>query len=94
MTTIGNWNSTWKDLGVADSDEALYTELVERYSDRARSYHTLQHLEECFARLDEARSAAERVLRGYEGLRGGSVADRLEARGLGDPMHRHCGVSQ
>lgn len=61
MTTIGNWNSTWKDLGVADSDEALYTELVERYSDRARSYHTLQHLEECFARLDEARSAAEQI---------------------------------
>ena len=33
----------------------------------------------------QARSAGERVLRGHEGLRGGSVADRrLEARGLGD----------
>jgi hypothetical protein len=32
----------------------------------------------------QARSAGERVLCGHEGLRGGSVADRLEARGLGD----------
>jgi predicted metal-dependent HD superfamily phosphohydrolase len=40
-------------------DEALYQDLVARYREPHRRYHTLQHLEECFARFDEVRAVAE-----------------------------------
>jgi len=40
-------------------DDALYQELVARYREPHRRYHTLQHLEECFARFEELRAAAE-----------------------------------
>ena len=59
--TIERWRATWRGLGLVTSDDELYAELVTRYSDRARRYHTLQHLDECFTRLDEARAAAERI---------------------------------
>jgi predicted metal-dependent HD superfamily phosphohydrolase len=35
------------------ADRSLYDALVARYSEPHRHYHTLQHLEECFAALDE-----------------------------------------
>ena len=59
--TIERWGETWRGLGVGQGDDGLYADLVARYSDRARRYHTLHHLDECFARLDEARNVAERV---------------------------------
>jgi predicted metal-dependent HD superfamily phosphohydrolase len=34
-------------------DRSLYDALVARYSEPQRRYHTLQHLEECFAAYDE-----------------------------------------
>jgi predicted metal-dependent HD superfamily phosphohydrolase len=40
-------------------DEALFRDLVARYREPHRRYHTLQHLEECFARFDELRPLAE-----------------------------------
>lgn len=40
-------------------DEALYHDLVARYREPHRRYHTLQHLEECFARFDELAALAE-----------------------------------
>jgi predicted metal-dependent HD superfamily phosphohydrolase len=40
-------------------DEALFRDLVARYREPHRRYHTLQHLEECFARFDELRALAE-----------------------------------
>jgi predicted metal-dependent HD superfamily phosphohydrolase len=39
-------------------DEALFSDLVVRYREPHRRYHTLQHLEECFARFDEIRALA------------------------------------
>jgi predicted metal-dependent HD superfamily phosphohydrolase len=47
------WAATWTALGVPAPDTRLYEQLVERYSDRSRHYHTLRHLSECIARLDE-----------------------------------------
>ena len=35
------------------ADRALYEKLIASYSEPHRHYHTLQHLEECFARFDE-----------------------------------------
>ncbi len=40
-------------------DRSLYDALVARYSEPHRRYHTLQHLEECFAALDEIADLAE-----------------------------------
>jgi predicted metal-dependent HD superfamily phosphohydrolase len=53
------WMATWKGLGV-ETPDGLYEELMARYSEAQRHYHTLQHLDECFARLDESRQLAER----------------------------------
>ena len=37
----------------------MHEELIARYSEPHRRYHTLQHLEECFARFDEIRDLAQ-----------------------------------
>ena len=40
-------------------DASLYEELISAYGEPHRRYHTLQHLEECFARFDEIAELAE-----------------------------------
>jgi predicted metal-dependent HD superfamily phosphohydrolase len=54
------WLTTWHGLGAAAPDDGLYDEIVRGYSAPERHYHTLRHLDECFARLAEGRSLAER----------------------------------
>jgi predicted metal-dependent HD superfamily phosphohydrolase len=39
-------------------DRSLYEKLIACYSEAHRRYHTLRHLEECFARFDEIRDLA------------------------------------
>ena len=51
MTEQEKWSETWSRLGVA-APEWLLVELVARYSEPHRFYHTLQHLRECFSALD------------------------------------------
>ena len=53
------WLTMWNGLGVDAPDERLYEELLARYSSPERHYHTLRHLDECFARLAESRRLAE-----------------------------------
>ena len=60
MPDIERWRATGRGLGVV-GDDAEYEALIARYSEPHRHYHTLQHLRECFARLDEARDLAERI---------------------------------
>jgi predicted metal-dependent HD superfamily phosphohydrolase len=59
MTNISRWRATWTGLGAETPDEHLFGQVMARYSEAHRYYHTTQHLEECFARLDEARSFAD-----------------------------------
>ncbi len=40
---------------VAQPPDCAFTELTQRYSEPHRAYHTLQHLEECFAWFESAR---------------------------------------
>ena len=40
------------------ADRSLYEALIARYREPHRRYHTLQHLEECFARFDEVADLA------------------------------------
>jgi predicted metal-dependent HD superfamily phosphohydrolase len=53
MTEQEQWSDTWSHLRVA-APEGLLTELVARYSEPHRFYHTLQHLRECFSALAPA----------------------------------------
>jgi len=53
------WRSAWQELG-ARGAEALHAELLVRYAEPHRVYHTQQHLTECLALFDDVRSNAER----------------------------------
>jgi predicted metal-dependent HD superfamily phosphohydrolase len=55
-----SWLDAWHQLGVDAPDEALRAELVARYSEPHRAYHTLQHLDECLEALARERSHAGR----------------------------------
>lgn len=61
MPDLARWRATWNGLGVSEPDERLYQDLMARYAEPTRSYHTVQHLDECFARLDEVARLAHRV---------------------------------
>jgi len=63
MTTTGRWLETWRALGVADTPELrfVYEELIARYSEAHRFYHTVRHLNECFAQFRDLRPSAERA---------------------------------
>ena len=60
MTEQEQWSETWSRLG-ATAPEGLLTEIVARYSEPHRFYHTLQHLRECFSVLDLASHLARRL---------------------------------
>jgi predicted metal-dependent HD superfamily phosphohydrolase len=55
-----SWSDAWHALGVSSPDEALFNALLAAYREAHRAYHTLQHLSECLALLDEERSHAKR----------------------------------
>ena len=59
MTSLARWQSLWRELGASDSGDDLFRRLVACYSEPHRKYHTMQHLEECFAHLENVRSLAE-----------------------------------
>ena len=54
------WRESWSGLG-AVPPERLLGELSARYCEPHRAYHTLQHLDECFAALAPVRHLAERL---------------------------------
>jgi predicted metal-dependent HD superfamily phosphohydrolase len=41
------WQRVWDELGVAEAPRSVHAELIERYSEPHRAYHTLRHLAEC-----------------------------------------------
>jgi predicted metal-dependent HD superfamily phosphohydrolase len=51
---FSRWRGVWR--AVADDDgEAIFQELVARYAESHRAYHTLEHIGECLLHLDSAR---------------------------------------
>lgn len=60
MTTLQRWHGTWRALGAGAPSEPAYRELVARYVEPQRHYHTMQHLAECFTHWDAVREEAER----------------------------------
>lgn len=54
-----SWARAWRDIGAQGDGANVRDALLARYAEPHRAYHTLQHLEECLALFDEARSLAE-----------------------------------
>lgn len=52
------WRALWRKIGAAPPP-ALHGALLDRYQEPHRAYHTLRHLEECFAAFDAVRTQAE-----------------------------------
>lgn len=61
MLLKDQWINTWKDLGVSITPGLLqdFEDLITRYSEPHRKYHTVRHLEECFEKLSEVRALAQ-----------------------------------
>ena len=61
MTDMGQWVKTWCELGARDSPELrrLHDDVLGRYSEPHRHYHTYQHLAECFEKVQDIISLAE-----------------------------------
>jgi predicted metal-dependent HD superfamily phosphohydrolase len=61
MTGIGQWVETWRELGVRDCAELrrLHGDVLGRYSEPHRHYHTYQHIAECFEKVRDIISLAE-----------------------------------
>lgn len=51
------WHETWTQLGLPAPADAVLDGLLARYREPQRHYHTLQHLEECFAGYDQLRDS-------------------------------------
>ena len=61
MADTAQWLKAWRDLGVPDSPELhrLYRDVLLRYSEPHRHYHTGQHLAECFEKVQDIISLGE-----------------------------------
>jgi predicted metal-dependent HD superfamily phosphohydrolase len=55
-----SWQSAWAAAGWAAPGHALLDDLLQRYSEPQRHYHTLQHLSECLAQAPRVAALAER----------------------------------
>lgn len=62
MLLKDQWRNTWKDLGVSITPALLqdFEGIIARYSEPHRKYHTVRHLEECFEKLAEVRTLAQK----------------------------------
>lgn len=56
--SIAQWQSTWNKLGLTAPQTHVFDSLMQAYSEPHRHYHTVRHLEECFAKLDELQTEA------------------------------------
>jgi predicted metal-dependent HD superfamily phosphohydrolase len=61
MADATHWLGAWRALGIPDSPElnSLYHDVLLRYSEPHRHYHTRQHLAECFEKVQDILSLAE-----------------------------------
>lgn len=61
MLLEDQWRNSWSELGVAITPTLLhdFEDILARYSEPHRKYHTVRHLEECFVKLAEVRDLAQ-----------------------------------
>ena len=60
MDLSSSWTETWQDLGLAIPDPGLLENLLARYAEPHRVYHTRRHLEECLSSFASIRVECER----------------------------------
>ena len=60
MSTLEGWLRSWAELGVPTSRrlQDLFADLISRYAEPHRFYHTAQHLAECFEHWSALRERA------------------------------------
>ena len=58
MPSKDQWREMWARFGVADPDVSVYDQLLARYSEAHRKYHTARHLDECLAKFEELQGHA------------------------------------
>lgn len=54
-----SWQRAWAAIGARTDGQGTYEQLLARYSEPHRHYHTLQHLGECLAMFDLVRGLSE-----------------------------------
>jgi predicted metal-dependent HD superfamily phosphohydrolase len=54
-----SWRKAWQEAGAPQADAGLHRELIARWSEPHRHYHTLQHLRECLTHFEEVRALAQ-----------------------------------
>lgn len=54
-----SWQRAWAGIGARTDGQGAYEQLLARYSEPHRHYHTLQHLGECLAMFDSVRGLPE-----------------------------------
>lgn len=55
-----SWQRAWSGVGARGAGATLCAQLLARYAEPQRKYHTQQHLGECLAAFERARDLAER----------------------------------
>ena len=53
-----SWQRAWTGIGAVGEGDALFAQLMAAYAEPQRHYHTLQHVGECLALFDDARTLA------------------------------------
>ena len=61
MSDIDHWVGSWRALGISDSPalRQLHRDVLSRYAEPHRHYHTYQHLAECFDKIRDIVALAE-----------------------------------
>ena len=57
-THLARWLALWERLDAKGDGEALHADLVARYAEPQRAYHTLPHIAHCLEQFDGARELA------------------------------------
>lgn len=60
MDDWDRWVALWRGLGAEPADRSVFEQLLKRYAEPWRAYHTLQHVRDCVQHLDTARYLAQR----------------------------------
>lgn len=58
VDVLPRWCQLWQQVEAKSAPEPLFEQIVAAYSEPHRAYHTLAHLEDCFAKWEAVRSLA------------------------------------
>lgn len=58
-TDLSSWTILWQALGARGAPSRWHERLIGAYQERARHYHTVQHLEECLREFDRVYGLAQ-----------------------------------